>query len=607
IFLYIALLIFPESRLRVGRVLARRATKPASLRTSLIAAGLFLVGASVVASRLSIFNLNIFGQGLVTALVLLSLVLLTGYAGQISLAQLTFVGFGAFAMGKVAGGASLIGILAAIALAGAVGAVAALPALRLRGLYLALATFAFAAAMTPVFFNNNSIFGVGGALHVGRVLVHSNRSFVILIAFVFAAAAVGILAVRRSEFGRRLLAMADSQVACVTLGMSLTWTKLGVFAASAALAGLAGALFGGLQGSVGSANFDVFGSLAVLLILAIWGVDSIAAVFLAGMSYALIPELQKHVTSIPSLLFILTGIGAIGLGRRPDGAMAEIRENLERVRSLWRRRAPAAGGDPEAEVTPSAPLVVARSGANGNGQGRAGPAPALELIGMRAAYGRIEVVHGVDLVVPPATVFALLGPNGAGKSTLLKVVSGTVPAAAGCVHIAGVHVNGASPEALARLGVCTIPEGRGIFANLTVAENLRMMSYRTGSEPAIIEEQSYETFPRLAERRQQLAGTLSGGEQQMLAMARAVSTNPRVLLLDEISMGLAPRIVSGLYEHVAKLKEQGLAILLVEQFVQMALGVADFAAVMSQGRIYRMGEAADVTEAVSAAYMGAVG
>ena len=586
----------------MGRVLARRATKPASLQTSLVAGGLFVVGAWIVSGRLSIFNLNIFGQGLVIAIVLLSLVLLTGYAGQISLAQLTFVGFGSFAMGKVAGGDSLLGVLAAVGLSGAVGAVAALPALRLRGLYLALATFAFADAMIYVFFNNNSIFGNGGALSVGRVLVHSNRSFVVLIAVVFAAAAVGVLAVRRSEFGRRLLAMADSQVACVTLGMSLTWTKLAVFSASAALAGLAGVLLGGLQGSVGSANFDVFLSLSVLLLLAIWGVDSVVAAFAAGMTFALVPELQKHVSWIPSLLYVLTGLGAIGLGRRPDGAMAEIRENLARVRSLWRGRAPI----PEAEAAPVTPLV-ARATPNGRGNGQIGPTPALELIDIRAGYGRIEVIHGVDLVVPPATVFALLGPNGAGKSTLLNVISGTVPATSGCIHIAGVHVNGAAPEGLSRLGVCTIPEGRGIFANLTVTENLRMMTYRTGSDPDTIEEEAYASFPALSDRRQQLAGTLSGGEQQMLAMARAVSTNPRLLLLDEISMGLAPRIVAGLYEHVAQLKERGLAILLVEQFVQTALGVADYAAVMSQGRIYRMGETADVTEAVSAAYMGAVG
>jgi branched-chain amino acid transport system ATP-binding protein len=134
-----------------------------------------------------------------------------------------------------------------------------------------------------------------------------------------------------------------------------------------------------------------------------------------------------------------------------------------------------------------------------------------------------------------------------------------------------------------------------------------MFTYSSPFSTSEVQEKSYARFPRLGERRSQLAGTMSGGEQQMLAMSRALVADPGILLLDEISMGLAPRIVSGLYEHVAKLKEQGLAILLVEQFVQMALGVADFAAVMSQGRIYRMGEAADVTEAVSAAYMGAVG
>jgi branched-chain amino acid transport system ATP-binding protein len=160
---------------------------------------------------------------------------------------------------------------------------------------------------------------------------------------------------------------------------------------------------------------------------------------------------------------------------------------------------------------------------------------------------------------------------------------------------------------MARLGVCTVPEGRSIFANLTVAENLRMMTYRTGVTDDEVEERAYAAFPRLAERRHQLAGTLSGGEQQMLALARAVATEPKLLLLDEISLGLAPRIVANLYEHVAQLKEQGIAILLVEQFVQTALSVADFAAVMTQGRIYRMGETDDVTDAVSAAYMGAVG
>jgi branched-chain amino acid transport system ATP-binding protein len=223
---------------------------------------------------------------------------------------------------------------------------------------------------------------------------------------------------------------------------------------------------------------------------------------------------------------------------------------------------------------------------------------------VKAAYGRIEVVHGASLVVPPGTVFALLGPNGAGKTTLLKVASGRVKPTSGCVHIAGSHVNGAAPEALAKAGVCSIPEGRGIFPNLTVKENLLMMTYRGGVAPGVIEEKAYARFPRLGERRTQVAGTMSGGEQQMLAMARALTTDPSLLLLDEISMGLAPLIVAELYDLVGQLAAEGISILLVEQFANTALAVADYAAIMSKGRIERVGEPADVAGDVSAAYLG---
>jgi len=231
-------------------------------------------------------------------------------------------------------------------------------------------------------------------------------------------------------------------------------------------------------------------------------------------------------------------------------------------------------------------------------------APALELVGVRAAYGRIEVLHGVSLTVSPGTVFALLGPNGAGKSTTLKVVSGRLAPTAGCVHIAGTHVSGAKPHKLARAGVCSIPEGRGIFPNLTVRENLRMMAYRGDVGADDIESRAYDRFERLGERRGQLAGTLSGGEQQMLAMARALSTNPLLLLLDEISMGLAPLIVAGLYDLVGQLASEGISILLVEQFARTALAIADQAAIMVGGRITRVGRPEDVTDEVSAAYLG---
>ncbi len=231
------------------------------------------------------------------------------------------------------------------------------------------------------------------------------------------------------------------------------------------------------------------------------------------------------------------------------------------------------------------------------------PVPMLELVGLRAAYGRIEVLHGVDLVVPRGSVVALLGPNGAGKTTALKVASGQMPATAGCVHIGGRHVNGASPDALARIGVCTIPEGRGVFPNLTVRENLRMVTF-AGVDHRDVEERAFSQFPRLGERRQQLAGTLSGGEQQMLAMARGLAVDPSLLFLDELSMGLAPLIVGELYEIVGQIAHSGVSILVVEQFARTVLGVADYAAIMLHGKVTSVGQPDDIAPELEAAYLG---
>ncbi|MGD0395047.1 MAG: ABC transporter ATP-binding protein, partial [Acidimicrobiales bacterium] len=217
--------------------------------------------------------------------------------------------------------------------------------------------------------------------------------------------------------------------------------------------------------------------------------------------------------------------------------------------------------------------------------------------------GRIEVIHGVDLVVPPGSVFALLGPNGAGKSTLLKVINGRMRPTGGEVLIGDEAVGKRPPERLARSGVCAVPEGRGIFPNLTVRENLRIWTYRGGISARDVEDRTFATFPRLKERRGQLAGTLSGGEQQMLAISRALVTDPRVLLLDELSMGLAPLIVSELYELVGDLGRQGMTILLVEQFVTTALSVATRAAIMVHGRIQQEGTPAEMAEAALNVYL----
>ena len=229
---------------------------------------------------------------------------------------------------------------------------------------------------------------------------------------------------------------------------------------------------------------------------------------------------------------------------------------------------------------------------------------AIELIDVQAGYGRIQVLHGVSFAVPTGSVFALLGPNGGGKSTTLQVISGAIRPTSGCVHIAGTHLNGAKPDALVRAGVSRIPEGRGIFPNLTVEENLRMWTFAAGLSAREVQDRAFTRFPRLAERRGQRAGTMSGGEQQMLAMSRALVAEPAVLLLDEISMGLAPIIVAELYELVRALAEEGITILLVEQFANTALKVSDFAAVMANGRITAVGQPQDIEEHVSAAYLG---
>jgi branched-chain amino acid transport system ATP-binding protein len=231
------------------------------------------------------------------------------------------------------------------------------------------------------------------------------------------------------------------------------------------------------------------------------------------------------------------------------------------------------------------------------------PPPVLELRRVRAGYGQIEVLHGIDFAVSTGRVLALLGPNGAGKSTTLKVASGLLEPTAGCFHVLGRHVNGVKPERLARAGLCTLPDGRGIFPNLTVTENLRLMTFG-GPSRSQVEAQAFRRFPRLAERRSQVAGTLSGGEQQMLAMARTLSVEPAVLLLDEISMGLAPMIVAELYELVAQIAAEGVAVILAEQFARTALGVATDVAVVVQGRIVAAGTPDELPDDLADAYLG---
>jgi branched-chain amino acid transport system ATP-binding protein len=271
--------------------------------------------------------------------------------------------------------------------------------------------------------------------------------------------------------------------------------------------------------------------------------------------------------------------------------LAEVSALQEEVRA---ETEPTNGSTPTISV--SEPTVVSTPGVPTDGA-------ALELIDVRAAYGSIDVLHGVSITIPPGTVYALLGPNGAGKSTTLKVASGRLNPTGGEVRFLGERINGRASDKLARAGLCTIPEGRGIFPNLSVLENLRTMTY-TGTSLATIEEQAYTRFPRLKERRKQTAGTLSGGEQQMLAIARAIGTDPKVLLLDELSMGLAPLVVSELYDVVKRIAADDVSILVVEQFAHEVLDVADVAAIILHGRVQFEGAPTEVADALQDAYLG---
>ena len=236
---------------------------------------------------------------------------------------------------------------------------------------------------------------------------------------------------------------------------------------------------------------------------------------------------------------------------------------------------------------------------------------ALEIRGLRVAYGGVRALHDVSITVPRGAVVALLGPNGAGKSTTLRTISGVMRAEAGTITSFGRRIDRVPAYRIARMGVVHVPEGRGIFPSLDVRENLEMAAEGTigrgdgaaSGRDAI--DEATEMFPVLGDRLRQTAGSLSGGEQQMLALARAIMARPRLLMVDEISMGLAPIVVGHLFEALRKIAAAGASLLLVEQYVDTALELADYVYVMDKGVIVDVGEPNDMRSSnLAAAYLG---
>ena len=234
--------------------------------------------------------------------------------------------------------------------------------------------------------------------------------------------------------------------------------------------------------------------------------------------------------------------------------------------------------------------------------------PLLTVDGLETFYGSIQALKGVSFEVPEGSIVTLLGANGAGKSTTLKSISGLVPPARGTVTFTGRRIDGLPSEQIVRLGISHVPEGRELFPELTVLENLKMGAYTRTEKPAIERslEQVQAHFPILAERRLQLAGTLSGGEQQMLAIGRALMAEPRLLLLDEPSLGLAPMLVEEIFRIIREIHDNGTTVLLVEQNANKALSIADYGYVLETGTVSLAGDSRQLLrdDHVRRAYLG---
>jgi len=378
VFLFFALLLVPAARLSVGRVVGRREPSVPGLRRSLVLGAGFVGFVVFLSHVVPAENLTDVTRGVILATLLLSLVLLTGFSGQISLCQYVFMAIGAWAMGSYFGGHSPLGLLLAGLVAVPLGVLVALPALRLQGLYLALVTFGFAVVSRDLLLDNPHIFGnkdvAVGRLHLFGIDFTGNRAFLVLCGVVFTGFAVALVAVRRGPFGRRLAGIRDSQAACATLGLDVRRTKLVVFSVSAFMAGIAGALYGGLGTTAGSIQFEPINNIVLLLFAVVGGVTTVTGALFGGSLFALLPYIGSKYPKYQAVPFAVIALGAIALGRQPNGLAGLLYERVRRWRAP--RPSPAAGS----------PVL----GASGRDLGGAAARPATEKATVREAVGVAE-------------------------------------------------------------------------------------------------------------------------------------------------------------------------------------------------------------------------
>ena len=583
-----------------------------------------------------------FTFAVIYGIVAVSLVLLSGWSGNISLGQFALAGVGGVLAGDLVAKSNLdlFFCIAAAAVGGAALAiVVGLPALRIRGPNLAVTTLALAVAANGFAFNPTNFENLIPGSITRPVLwkrfdLGSYRANYFFCLAFLVLIVLFVKGLRQARAGRTLLAVRDNERAAAAMGVPTVRAKLVGFVTAGAIAGIAGALYAGSLGAVGYDTFDPSLSILVFVMAVIGGMGSMSGA-LIGVA---VIELLLHY--FPQWGYVITGAGLVWmLQAMPGGigdALFRLRDRLLRVVAARRHievpslvadrllpqtdHAPredallataltddadeaavsegvraeveGRGGEaPTAEVPvvagSGAPSPLPGHAASGNGDGH-GRRPVLACKGVEVSYGPVQVLFGVDLEVHEGEIVALLGTNGAGKSTLLKGISGLVKVSRGAVAHNGTNRTNSAPDAMAKSGIGLMPGGRGIFPTLTVEENLRLATWllrKQKQRVAAARSQALELFPVLGQRMHQQAGNLSGGEQQMLSLAMAFMTRPKLLMIDELSLGLAPTIVSQLLDVVRMLHQMGTTIVVVEQSVNVALELSERAVFLEKGEV----------------------
>ncbi|MGC1511783.1 MAG: ATP-binding cassette domain-containing protein [Acidimicrobiales bacterium] len=556
---------------------------------------------------------------IVYSIVAISLVVLTGWAGQVSLGQFAIAGVGAVAAGQAFSRYDLDLLLALLAGAGA-GALTAvvigLPAIRIRGLFLAVTTLGFAVTMSsyflnPTYFSSLLPQEIERPLLLGRWSLQDETVLYYLCLAVLVDIVALVWMMRRTRSGRVMVAVRDNEPAAQARGIAVGREKFIAFAISGALAGLAGALHVFVLNGVRFGSFSPQQSFEAFSMVVIGGLTSpggaiLGAVILRWAQYVMSGGLQLVVTGAGVLLLLLVfpgGLGNVALrirrtalrlvadraGIEVPSLIADRRVDADRGRAVREERTVAVDITERVVVDLTAPEPTRR----------VRPNPILRCENVDVSYGSVQVLFGVDLEVEEGEIVALLGTNGAGKSTLLRAVTGLTPASSGRVIFDGRDVAKMTPEERARQGIAMMPGGRGIFPGLSVRENLRLSAWlfrRDHDEVQAAIAESVELFPALGARLDEHAGLLSGGQQQMLSLAMVLIAKPKLLLIDELSLGLAPVVVGELLEVVKTLRGRGLTIVIVEQSVNIALELAERAVFMEKGEVRFTGATAQLVD-----------